>query len=132
MDLSQNRKLLLLQAALHRRVHGATPHPYQRRRQGGSTPLIKYPLVLVLFRMPQKYALLVAYKADCGGRGCAAQYRGPFYGYFLDRTFSFFTHSSGPFNSPWAHCTEEMLPNFEFNSISSKLSDSPFPKFQVF
>ena len=62
-----------------RRVHGATPHPYQRRRQGGSTPLIKYPLVLVLFRMPQKYALLVAYKADCGGRGCAAQHRGPFY-----------------------------------------------------
>jgi hypothetical protein len=62
----------------HRRVHGATPHPYQRRRQGGSTPLIKYPLVLVLFRMPQKYALLVAYKADCGGRGCAAQHRGPF------------------------------------------------------
>jgi hypothetical protein len=61
-----------------RRVHGATPHPYQRRRQGGSTPLIKYPLVLELFMMPQKYALLVAYKADCGGRGCAAQHRGPF------------------------------------------------------
>jgi hypothetical protein len=65
--------------ASNRRVHGATPHPYQRRRQGGSAPLIKYHLVLGLFKMPQKYALLVAYKADCGGRGCAAQHRRPFY-----------------------------------------------------
>jgi hypothetical protein len=64
---------------ISRRVHGATPHPYQRRRQGGSAPLIKYHLVLGLFKMPQKYALLVAYKADCGGRGCAAQHRRPFY-----------------------------------------------------
>jgi hypothetical protein len=54
------------------------PHPYQRPRQGGSAPLIKYPLVLGLIKMPQKYALLVAYKVDCGGRGCAAQHRGPF------------------------------------------------------
>jgi hypothetical protein len=59
--------------------HGAVPHPYQRRRQEGSAPLIKYPPVLWLFNMPQKYALLVAYKADCGGRGCAAQHRGAFY-----------------------------------------------------
>jgi hypothetical protein len=50
--------------------HGAVPHPYQRRRQEGSAPLIKYPPVLWLFNMPQKYALLVAYKADCGGRVC--------------------------------------------------------------
>jgi hypothetical protein len=55
------------------RIHRATP------QTGGSAPLIKYPLVLRLIKMPQRYALLVAYKADFGGRGCAAQHRGFFY-----------------------------------------------------
>jgi hypothetical protein len=41
-----------------RRIHGATPRPCLRRRQGDSAPLIKYPSSTVLFKMPQKYALL--------------------------------------------------------------------------
>jgi hypothetical protein len=41
---------------------------YPRRRQGVSALLIKYPLVLLVIRMPRKYAPFVAYRADCGGR----------------------------------------------------------------
>jgi hypothetical protein len=56
----------------NRRIDWATPHPCPRRKQGGSAPLIKYPPVLRLFKMPQKYAPFVAYKADRAGRGRAA------------------------------------------------------------